>query len=79
MCSDRREVACLLRMQGQQQQDSHELLRCLMEGLRAEERRALQQLKKGQVTRGPPRQTFIILSLLCQAATIIRRPPGHVC
>ena len=34
--------------QGQQQQDSHELLRCLMEGLRAEERRALQQLKKAQ-------------------------------
>jgi hypothetical protein len=39
----------LLRVQGQQQQDSHELLRCLMEGLRAEERRALAQLRKGQV------------------------------
>lgn len=44
---DNPRLACWLCLgQGGQQQDSHELMRCLVEGLHAEEQRALEQLRK---------------------------------
>ena len=45
--------------QGGQQQDSHELMRCLVEGLHAEEQRALEQLRKKARTQRSPSLTSI--------------------
>ena len=56
-------------MQGFQQQDSHELLRVLLDGLQTEEAKAI----SAKLKRGPPRQ---VLPSKCASLTGLMPPAG---